>query len=523
MRNRAAPVDVGEIVTEIKDVPLDDLVRSWQEVQDGYDYWAPEGEHDSVVLDCAARLAADPGGGTSYAWVLGLTMMAPHVARSGGHSRAEAEAALRAADTALRTLPCGHDAHPYQSHDGYDADAELPEVLAQIADESAEVARFADDLPLEVWRCPRNVAGYARIALDILRPGEVADVPPRLSLEHRENLVTLEALLELYPRAGTDVDDEIASQGGYLYFAEPEERPGRLQVVRAVSWHAVSGMVRDRSVLDNLITGVEKVLPDFAGAACDHAEHPTLSEHSTSAAELGILLCSPAGRALYERDRDHYGGGASLDQMMCPAFMAEIAQETLTELRTGRDRLFGPRDTSHLDAEYLGADGSLDIEKIAERLENAGRNEKYTDELGLWAARRYERLGQADPERQAGHVEQADHVRERVVLLLTAHRAMTISYPSPPPAVTGGVLTIMRAVADAPRPEQCTHADAHPPLSGGHLHAGLPHFYAPARFPPTGEVHSVQSWTCPRFLGEVAETCVGDLEALGEERDEEEW
>lgn len=502
-------------MTETDDIPLDDLVSSWEEIQDEYDFWAPDGEHDRAVLDCAARLAADPGGGSAYVWVLGLTMTAPYTNRSGVGSRAEAEAALRAADAALRVRSCDHDTHPYETHVGHHADAELPDLLLRIADEDAEW--YEEDQPREAWRCPRNVAGFARIALDILRPGEVADVPPRLSLQDREDIKGLEALLELYPGPGTDVADEIASQGGYLYYAEPEERPGRLHVVRAVSWHAVSGVIQDRSVLHNLIRGVEKVLPDFADATCDHDEHPTLSGHSTTAAELGIVLSSPVGRRVYEQQRDHYGDGAPLEQLVCPAFMAEVARETLAELRAGRDRLFGPRDTSHLDAEYLRTDGSLDIQKITERLRNVGWNEQYADELGLWAARRYDRLGHSDDEGRAPG--QDRHVRERAVLLLTARQTMTISYPAPPYAVAQGVLATMRTVAAAPRPERCAHTDAHPPLDAGEFRTGLPHFYAPEEFPPADEVHSVESWTCARFAGLVAEKCVEALEDLYEEDD----
>ncbi|MFE9022840.1 hypothetical protein ACFYNL_30325 [Streptomyces sp. NPDC007808] len=506
-------------MTETNGTPLHDLVQSWEEIQDEYDFWAPDGEHDRTVLDCAARLAADPGAGDAYVWVLGLTMMAPCTNRSGVGSRAEAEAALRAADAAQRVRPCDHDTHPYESHEGHHADAALPDLLLRIADERAEW--YEQDHTRETWRCPRNVAGFARIALDILRPGEVDDVPPRLSLQDREDIEALEALLELYPKAGTDVADEIASQGGYLYHAEPAERPGRLQVVRAVSWHAVSGMIQDRSVLDRLISGVEKVLPDLAAATCDHAQHPKLSDHSTNAAELGIVLSSPAGRRLYERNPGHYGDGAPLEQLVCPAFMADVARQTLTELRAGRDKLFSPRDTSHLDAEYLRADGLLDIEKITDRLRNVSWNERYADELGLWAARRYDRLGRSEDLGQG--LERVRRVRERAVLLLTAHQAMTISYPAPPYAVARDILAIMRTAAAAPRPERCAHTDAHPPLDAGDFRDGMPHFYAPDEFPPAGGAHSVQAWTCARFAGTVAEKCVGALENLYGQDDEDDW
>ncbi|MFJ5210980.1 MULTISPECIES: hypothetical protein [Streptomyces] len=496
-------------MTDIGDMDLEDLVSSWEEIRDEYDYWAPDGEHDETVLGCAARLAAAPGAADAYVWVLGLTLLAPYTNRSGVGSRAEAEAALRAADAAQRAASCDHDTHPYETHTSYGDDEELPDLLLRIPDETAE---WYEDHSRAAWRCPRNVAGFARIALDILRPGEVEDVPPRLSLEDREDIRTLQALLELYPEPGTDVAEEIASQGSRLHDAEPAERPGRLHVVRAVSWHAVSGMIQDRSVLRGLIGAVEKVLPDFADATCDHGGHPKLSGHSTDAAELGIVLSSPSGRRVYEHKRDHYGGGAPLDQMVCPAFMAEVARETLTGLRAGYDKIFGPRDTSHLDAEYLRPDGRLDIEKITERLHNVSWNERHADALGLWAARRYDRL-----ERLEEDGGQIDRLRERTVLLLTARQAMTISYPAPPYAVARDVLAALRRTAAAPRPERCAHTDAHPPLDAGEFRTGLPHFYAPEEFPPTDDGHGVESWTCARFAGQVADACVAALEGLYEE------
>ncbi|GAB2911477.1 hypothetical protein GCM10022245_53320 [Streptomyces mayteni] len=493
---------------EIDGIPVEDLVQSWHEIQAEYDM-ARDGEYDQSVLDCVTRLTADPGAETAYVWALALATMAPYLTRPGVKVKQRTAEALQGVDAALRDRPCGHDAHPYQTHDGAAADEELLDLLPRLVDESAEWEEWGEKHPREAWRCPRNVAGYARIALDIVYPGQIPDVPARLSLEDREDIQTLEALLELYPKPWTDVESEISAQGTNLYLAEPEDRPGRLQVVRAVSWHAFSGVIRRKSVLDSLIRGVEKVLPDFAGATCEHDEHPPLSDLSTSAMEVGIVLSSPAGRAVYERERDYYGDGLPLDQIVCPAFMADVARETLTELRAGRDSLFGPRDTSHLDAEYLCADGRLEIGKITERLERAHWNEAYADELGLWAARRYEQGRQLDD-------------RERTVLLLTARQTMKISYPSPPLAVAEGILTVMRAVAAAPRPEACAHADAHPALGGEVLRKALAHFYAPDDHPAAEEGPSAEAWTCPRLAAEVAEECVERLEDLYGD-DEDEW
>lgn len=65
-------------------------------------------------------------------------------------------------------------------------------------------------------------------------------------------------------------------------------------------------------------------------------------------------------------------------------------------LRERREELFGHRDTSHADAEYLRADGRFEIERIVERLDYKGWNAQYADDLGLWAARRYEQADERE-------------------------------------------------------------------------------------------------------------------------------
>ncbi|WP_330307489.1 MULTISPECIES: hypothetical protein [unclassified Streptomyces] len=490
-------------VIEMDGTPLDDLVRSWDEIRVSYRL-SRNSAYDRAVLDCAARLAADPGGESAYVWTFGLAVMAPYAAwRPGDGVVREAVAALEAADRALRERPCDHDSHPYENHRA-EEDKYLARQLPPLADETAEWAY--GDRPRDEWRCPRNAAGFARIAMDVVDPGSVPDIPPRLSVRDRAALDELAALLHGYPKPWTDVEDEISSQAWNLSDADPADRAGRLQAVRAVTWYAVSGLVTRKSVLDELVEALEETLPHFAGASCTHDRHAPLPDNGPDAAELGVMLSSSAGRRVHEKNRVAWGQGDPLENVACPVLMAEIAAESLTLLREGRARLFGPRDTSHADAAYLRPDGRLEIEKIAERLDDQSRNEPYADDLGLWAARRHTR----------------SDARERAVLLLTAHQAMRISYPCPPRPVVEGVLATMRAVADAPRPEACAHDDSHPTLERAEFRHGLPHFYAPEEFPPAEEYRSPESWTCPRFAGEVAEACVSELEDLYEDDEEDE-
>ncbi|MCX4765197.1 hypothetical protein OG562_30320 [Streptomyces sp. NBC_01275] len=484
---------------------LADLSRTWDALRQ-LKTSARDADSDRAVLDCAARLAAAPDGESALIWTLGLALMAPYAAWIPGEGveRAAWEA-LEATDRELRDRPCDHASHPYRIHDAEEDDWHLAGTVRRLAAaEADETAEWEEEQPRDEWLCPRNVAGYARIALDILDPGSVSDVPPRLPAEIQSDIKSLSSVLNLYPYG--DPDDDLAPQAWSLSVAGDGDRPGRLLVARAISWHIASGLVHRKSIFDDLIEALEETLPHYAGATCEHAGHPDLENSSPEAAETGLRLSCPAGRAIYERDREDWDN-PPLDELLCPARLEEVAEETLSTLVEGRDRIFGDLPTAHLDAEYLRADGRLEIEKIAERLELQGRNEQYADGLGLWAARRHE---------------SAD-ARERAVLLLTAHQATQIAYPSPLYAVTRGVLDLMRTVAAAPQPADCAHPDEHPALQRAEFRHGLAHLYAPDEFPPTEHSRSLESWTCPRFAATVAQECIESLEDVYQlDEDEEE-
>lgn len=144
---------------------------------------------------------------------------------------------------------------------------------------------------------------------------------------------------------------------------------------------------------------------------------------------------SAGGRGAYERDRRIGSDAAPLETLLCPAFTTATARESLDRLCERREVLFGRRDTSHADAEYLRPDGRLDIEKITERLDELPWNEEYAEDLGLWAGRRYEH---------------SSGDRERAVLLLTAYQAMHVAYPSPALPVVRDILPVLRTVAGSP-------------------------------------------------------------------------
>ncbi|MFF4156506.1 hypothetical protein [Streptomyces sp. NPDC001678] len=314
------------------DVSVDELSDTWDAIRADYDD-AYNDEYDQAALDCAARLAADPGGEPAYIWTTGLLLMAPYVAWGSDDAVAPAlMAALKATDHALRHRPCGHEGHPYEEHED-EYDEYLAEQLRGLADESLA---WEEDFPREAWRCPRNVAGLARIAMDIVEPGSVTDIPPRLPVGAGDIIDTLSALLHGYPKAYTDVPEEISYRAYALRRADPATRPGHLLVAVALSWY-IAHADQDAKMAESaesLATALEETLPHFADATCAHAAHTLPYTNAPDVAGLGITLTTPGGRALYERDRRE-GRDAPLDVLLCPVALAEFARESLRILRAG--------------------------------------------------------------------------------------------------------------------------------------------------------------------------------------------
>ncbi|MER6046261.1 hypothetical protein ABT168_02010 [Streptomyces sp. NPDC001793] len=319
---------------------LNELSHAWEEVRENYDTLSND-EYDAGVLECSTRLAANPSGELAYAWTIGLVLMAPYLAYAiDDTGKPEALAALRATDGALRDRTCPHDEHPYAEHEE-EFDLDLAEQLRGLVDPTAD---WDEDHSRETWRCPRNVAGFARIATDIIEPGSAQDVPPRLPVDTENTIKTLSAVLHGYPDPGTDLAWALTSPALDLRGATTEDRPGHLLTVRAVGFHAGSDMWEDISVLDELIDALEQALPHYADATCDHVQHPELPQPAPDLAELGITLATAGGRARYERNR--YEDGAPLEALLCPAVLADLATDTLDRLRARRAWLDSHRTPS---------------------------------------------------------------------------------------------------------------------------------------------------------------------------------
>ncbi|WP_411135948.1 hypothetical protein [Streptomyces sp. C10] len=94
------------------DAPIAGLAAAWQLV----DHRSTAATADPLVLDCARRLAADPGGERAAEWVYGLLSMTGYLAtRAEDATAGQVAEVLRTAARALDGPPCDHRTHPCES------------------------------------------------------------------------------------------------------------------------------------------------------------------------------------------------------------------------------------------------------------------------------------------------------------------------------------------------------------------------------------------------------------------------
>ncbi|MEU2134255.1 hypothetical protein [Streptomyces sp. NPDC018352] len=479
---------------------MTELTEKWTDVTAGS---APE-DADPVVLECARLLAAEPDGEQAVLLTFGLVGMAPYVlGRRGADVERAVVDALGAAAAAMdeQGRGCGHEAHPYtDSLEEWDTDVDglldAPDV----------------EIPFDEWdeaeACPRNAAGWARTAADVILPGSTDGIPEIVPEDHQRYIRSLGSVLNDYPNGDPFWDLDIhAGPPGDLSRAA---LAGYVVVAHANCWYAGSGRIRQRSLLDDMIEGLESVLPLLPDEACAHedGEHPALRSGGEEQASEGIHLQSPGGRTVL-REEHADGYGASLEAWTCTTFLRALAVEARDHLREAVDRLFGTRETAHLDAVYLRPDGRLDINRLSER-HVPFKDETASEEAALWAARRYERLGPDGP------------ALDRTVLLLlmgAAADSLELSY-----GIAREILGILRTTAATLPGGACDHADGHGP---GHERtsdlrlAHIAHLYVPdagpAPGPDSGQGFRSEVLTCPVHLAEVVTKGIAEIEEQFEE------
>ncbi|MGX1887208.1 hypothetical protein [Streptomyces sp. NPDC055287] len=163
------------------------LVADWDSLRHGYYL----GDKDEAVFRCVRHLRADVTGPQALLWTLGLVALSPYVGWGGPGPDVEASVmdVLTAVTRAHGGHVCEHEQHPFEPfEDDMDLHLDrLPGALEVLSNPAT--VRFGnlaledddddDDLRneesvltaphlLERWRCPRNAAGFARVALEYI-------------------------------------------------------------------------------------------------------------------------------------------------------------------------------------------------------------------------------------------------------------------------------------------------------------------------------------------------------------------
>ncbi|WP_330294714.1 hypothetical protein [Streptomyces sp. NBC_00503] len=335
-------IDKTELMTDpMTDLTTDRLADAWKHIHCA----SPVDEADPVALECARRLAADPGGELAHVWVSGLLSMSDYLAWRPGRAAERASFdALRAAAKALGDRSCTHEDHPYETEmDPYgdevwagDNGLLTGEPTVQGGD-SADTGRVL---------CPANVAGWARLAADVLAPFTVRRIPAGAPEDHHSRMSDLSGIVNDYPYC--DPAEALADEAACLpAYPTRGVLAGYLVTMNATCWYAASERITERSVLDAMIEGVRAAVPSLRDDPCTHGpgEHPDTGDVD-HLSQVGYLLRSPGGRAEFAEDQgwgdaeEPEGEDEPLDAWVCSAFLRALAEETLNTL-TGALESFG--------------------------------------------------------------------------------------------------------------------------------------------------------------------------------------
>lgn len=171
---------------------------------------------------------------------------------SGSGGRAGLLDALRAAAKALGDRPCAHEDHPYKAEmDAYEDEVWAGDNGLLTGEPTVQHGDAAD--PGQVL-CPANVAGWARLAADVLAPLTVRRIPAGAPEDHHSRMSDLSGIVNDYPYC--DPAEALADEAAALP-SHPTRGvlAGYLVTMNATCWYAASERITERSVLDAMIEG----------------------------------------------------------------------------------------------------------------------------------------------------------------------------------------------------------------------------------------------------------------------------
>ncbi|MFI0354642.1 hypothetical protein [Actinomadura sp. 9N407] len=259
--------------------------------------------------------------------------------------------------------------------------------------------------------------------------------------------------------------------------ADPAGRdgPALTVAVSATSCYAL-WRIRRVAVIDALIAAAGRAASVYGASACTA---PGAHRH-------------PDTRSIGDQEAiAHLAGRVAVldDGWRCPVFLAELAGDTLTVLRNGRQARFEAPTTADLDAFFL-TEGKARIENLTltvERLRPGGPND-LAEQAALWAARRL-LSGRALPE-------------ERLPLFLTVcFAAQHCHWCGTPPAMVSAYRDALATIDQAPLTGTCPHQHRHPQVPPRTL---LRYVRALAGFGSDGPRIDGDAWNCPRHMAERA-------------------